>query len=573
MKIFLGILVFFLTFGWLVTLVSAVGLFYTGTALVSIIVSLLLTMLFLPKISQNNTLRSDKLFYLVIVISFLISFFVCHFATPTVFGGRDQGSIATAAISLSKDHSLIIQNPLAQDLIKKYGPGKALNFPGFDYSRNGTLISRFPAGYTAYLASAYNLADLKGIQYANFIPLFLFLIIFWLILKVFFDKKITLLGFLLAATFFPFLWFAKYTLTEIYMLFLVWAGILFLLYHIKQNNNFYLWISLAFFALSALTRIEGIVFFFLAAIYVLAFQRKKSLSIPKNFYKNLLISSLLLLIIYFYLNFPALLDSVKNIVKAYLPNSAKGSAPSVNTYSYLGRIFSLYNILPFLIFGLAGIIWLGAKFKKNWTKPEFLIIFITFPSFLYLLSPMITLDEPWLLRRFVFAVFPALLLYSIYFMNKFFYHRIFLYITLAALVVANGAISLRFLTLSENTTLLPQIEKISQKFGPNDLVLIDRLATGSGFSLASEPMSSLYGKNAVYFFNADDLKYINQDRYRNIYLIAPPSDENLWYAGLIKSSPIGAQIITNNFLEPSEKKWSLAQNVTSETLAVIWKIK
>jgi hypothetical protein len=229
MRVFLGILIFFLACGWLVLLISATGLFYIGTVVLSILASAVLTFLYLPKISQSIDLKTRKWLYFVIIISLLVSLATCYFATPTIFGGRDQGSIATAAISLAKNHNLKIQNPVAQDLFRKYGPGKALNFPGFDYEKDGTLVSRFPVAYTAYLASAYNLAGLKGIQYANFIPLFLFLVIFWLILKEFFDEKISFIGFLLAATFFPFLWFAKYTLTEIYMLFLVWAGILFLI--------------------------------------------------------------------------------------------------------------------------------------------------------------------------------------------------------------------------------------------------------------------------------------------------------------------------------------------------------
>ena len=47
---------------------------------------------------------------------------------------------------------------------------------------------------------------------------------------------------------------------------------------------------------------------------------------------------------------------------------------------------------------------------------------------------MITLDEPWFLRRFVFAVFPALIFYTIYILQKFFRHKIFLYFVLVVLI-------------------------------------------------------------------------------------------------------------------------------------------
>jgi hypothetical protein len=180
------------------------------------------------------------------------------------------------------------------------------------------------------------------------------------------------------------------------------------------------------------------------------------------------------------------------------------------------------------------------------------------------------------LRRFVFAVFPALIFYSIYTLQKFFYHKIFLYFVLVVLIAANAVVSWRFFTTSENKDLLPQIEKLSQEFGADDLVLVDRMATGSGFSLASEPLRTIYGKQAVYFFNADDLKFVSQDRYKNIYLLAPmmSDEQNPWYADIVAGkSPASAQIITNNFLQSPDKPWALAQNVESKELVTVWKVK
>ena len=120
---------------------------------------------------------------------------------------------------------------------------------------------------------------------------------------------------------------------------------------------------------------------------------------------------------------------------------------------------------------------------------------------------------------------------------------------------------------------MPQIEKIAEKFGPNDLILVDRMATGSGFSLLSDPMTSLFGKKAVYFFNADDLKYIDQNGYENIFILGPVAEEKTWYTDLVKSRTFDVIEIDNNFLEPSEKKWGLAQNIESKTISIIWKIK
>jgi len=563
---------------------------------------------------SNYKFQITKLSF-VLFIAFTASFTTCYLATPTVFGGRDQGAIATAAINLAKYKSFTYKTPVSEDLFQKYGPGKALNYPGFDYTKDGKMISRFPIGYTSYLAGAYALFGLKGIQFANFLPLFLFFILFWLTLRQFFSEKISFLGFLLAATFFPFLWFAKYTLTEIFTLFLIWTGIYFLLkfqgstLKSEKVEPFYLYISLAVFGLSALARIEGIVFYLLAVIYSLFLLSSRALRLcsgqtpsrdlralanskplPANADSSprsdatselsrndkmktlLIIFTLFLLILYGSLNFPALLDSAKNIAKVFLPNSTKDSAPSINLYSHLARVFFNYNILIYLILGLVGIGWLVKNAKQNWTKPQFLVIFILFPSFFYLISPLVSLDDPWLFRRYVFAVFPALIFYSIYFLNRYNKNKMLINAIFAALIISNLLITSQYVTYSENKNLLPQVESLSKKFGDNDLILVDRLASGSGWSLISEPLSALYNKQAVYFFNAEDLKHIKKDNYKNIYLIAPLDGKQTWHNNLNKEL-VSLILISNNYLKESSRFFSLSQNVDATTTNGIWKIR
>ena len=186
---------------------------------------------------------------------------------------------------------------------------------------------------------------------------------------------------------------------------------------------------------------------------------------------------------------------------------------------------------------------------------------------------MISLDDPWMLRRFAFAAFPALIFYSIYFLNRFFHNKKLLYCAFLTLAAANAFLSCAFITRPENKELLPQIEKISERFGSRDLVLVDRMATDSGWSLMSEPLSSIYGKNAVYFFNADDLETIDQSRYEHIYLIAPPAERKSWYYNLIAKKSFDTVTIENNYYEPSKGFLDLAMNIKSTSLAGIWKIK
>lgn len=515
----------------------------------------------------------------MLLISFSASFATCYFATPTIFGGRDQGAIATAAINLTKYKSFQFSTPFSKDLFQKYGPGKALNFPGFDYTKRGKLSSRFPKAYIIYLALLYSLFGLTGIQYANFIPLFLFFVFFWLTLCKFFDNKTSFFGFFIVVTFFPFLWFAKYTLTEIFMLFLIWMGIYFLITFrhptSKELDARHLKISLFLFALSAIVRIEGIVFFFLALVYIHQLNKKKIITLLPNFKKYYLGLIFFLLCAYIYLNYSTLLDSFKNIAKTFLPASTKDSLPSPRLYFHLVRVFIAYNILIHLILGFLGIGRLVKNIRVNWAKSEFIPIFILFPSFFYLVYPAISPDDPWLLRRFVFAVFPLLIFYSIYFLNQRPRKKVLTYAIFSLIIASNLLITSRYLTYSENKNLLLQVEKISQKFNDRDLILVDRLVSGSGWSLISDPLFTLYQKQAVYFFNADDLNYLKKDKYKNIYLIAPLASKEAWYTDLIKKSStelLETTFITNNFLLPSGK-YIPALKTESKTAVGIWKIQ
>jgi len=230
-KLFLGLALFFLFFGIIVLIFSVVGLFYRQTVILSTIISIFLSAYIcykLPKTPELDT-RKEKIFFaLTLLVALMASFFSGYFTTPTVFGGRDQGALSTAAIELSDHHRYPFQTPLSQDLFKKYGPGKALNYPGFDYRSDGQLETRFPKGYVAYLGSAYSLFGLAGIKWANAPLLFIFLVLIFLILSAFMNSPTAFGGFLVAVSFAGFSWFSKYTLTETHMLAILWFAVYFL---------------------------------------------------------------------------------------------------------------------------------------------------------------------------------------------------------------------------------------------------------------------------------------------------------------------------------------------------------
>ena len=89
------------------------------------------------------------------------------FTTPTIFTGRDQGSISEAAAHLAQNHQITFTTSASEEFFRLYGPGKAENFPGFYYTDDGKLSTQFPLPYTAWLAMLYGVFGVTGFVFAN----------------------------------------------------------------------------------------------------------------------------------------------------------------------------------------------------------------------------------------------------------------------------------------------------------------------------------------------------------------------------------------------------------------------
>jgi hypothetical protein len=213
------------------------------------------------------------------------------------------------------------------------------------------------------------------------------------------------------------------------------------------------------------------------------------------------------------------LSSLKGLVHSFSFESA--SLGTIPTLIYLGKIFNYYGILIFLIIEVLGLLYFLRK--KNYS---ILVPFIlTIPLLIYIVHPGISPDHPWMLRRFSFAIIPMGIFYTALLINQLFAKKIY-FLTLSALFVATSLIfSLSLMNFSENKQLLAQTKSLSENFSDTDLVLIDQLASGDGWSMISAPMNFLYGKQTAYFFNPSDLDKINTKKFTNVYLIIP--DESL----------------------------------------------
>jgi hypothetical protein len=566
-QIFLFKALFWVGAAWIGFAAALGGFFYAPLLWVLIFIfGIYLTYYFIFK-CQYSIIFSREMLIISALSLFAIVLF-SFFSTPTIFSGRDQGAISEAAVRLVQNHTFEFSTPVSTEFFKIYGPGRALNFPGFYYTSQGNLTTQFPLVYTVWLALFYSLFGITGFIIANAILLLIFLISFFLLIRLFLDFKYALPTFFFAITSFAFMWFLKFTLTENMALPLLWLLILALMLFLKSSRKLHYFIFIASAMLLFFTRIEGVAFLAVSVIII---------SLNKNARKFIMektVSRFFLPIIFFVIIFIANifrdLSFYREIAKAllspfmspqvrYLDVLENSALPAF----YIDKVFLIYGLFGFFAIGFISICF------YIWKKELYKLIpfFIVLPTFIYFLDPHITSDHPWMLRRFMFSLLPAGIFYAGLLIGKGLENKkkksivIFSGIFAILLIAANLPAFLNYLTFSENKNLNNQVKLLADDFYSHDLILIDRETTTDGWSMISGPLSFLYGKNSAYFFNTNDLSKLDLGKFNNVYLIAPNKQVSYYL-----NSTIGNQLTLKSAYHFSFSKLNMQQNANKAIL-------
>jgi len=474
---------------------------------------------------------------------------------------------------------------------------QAYNFPGFYYTQDGNLITQFPIAYIAYLAIFYSFAGVFGFTLANGILIYFFLLAFYLTIEklsaqtfpplpqgegrgegesksfpLSFKARVNyfkILSIAIITISFCLMWFSKFTLTENMAAPLLWIGIFSALLLVKPekkiNRTNILILFFLSFGLLIFTRIEGLAFFIFASAALLL-----NKSARKYFQKNwlkIILFFLLPLILIFIWNFLVDIYFYKSILKAALSNFTQSASDDITASNNLLSILNLFKI--FWIYGLLIPLILGATciayFIKKKNFSDLIPFLIILPSLLYIINPQITPDHPWMLRRFAFSVIPAFTLYSLLLIELLLKKKRFISSGLAFsfLIFFSAIPFFKFLTFIPGENLFEETKKLSQNFSAQDLALVDQLASGDKYSMLADPLNSVFSKNAVYFFNPQDLSKIDLTKYERVYLIAPAAKENYYHQtlGKEKLNLVQNYSITSNTLQ-SDSPFNLPQKGT-----------
>ncbi len=527
--------------------------------------------------TQKRKFQKNKLnkYNLIILILFLLFLFYLLSFPPTLFSGRDEGSISEAAIRLSQNHQIKFSTPLSNQLYKTSSLPKklehclaknnnylfrhlhiknqycywitttsALNFPGFYYTSDEKLVTQFPLVYTSWLAGFYTIFNLEGLALANFILslifIFSFLKTYRLLLKsIAYSQKNTFwnwlpLFFLLFS--FPVLWFARFTLTENMTWALLWLGIWQLLKFISQKKIESFLIANLSFGLLIFTRIEGIILFFLSFIIIFLFSKKEKKK--KQFYKMFLFFYAIFIFIVGIFTFIKNWAYYKNILKALFKKSSSFHFTEVSFWKFL-NIYFHYGILLFILIAFIFLIIFIVQNKITkqliiQNKILFIPVIIVAPLFYYLINPHISSNCPWCLRRLIWGVFPLSMLYS--FLGLFFLERKYKNLHLGKMILLILFIVNIYTLKNIYITSLKQnwknLSLIAPHFQSDDLILIDRLSFGNGWLMPTGPLNLIYNLQTVYFFNPNDYNVINHNNFSHIYIMTPKDKVKFWKKNL-----------------------------------------
>jgi len=598
---------FWITTSFIVLFFSFIGIFNIYSIILAILVSLVIPIQFYRQGELKIERIHSKNFKLLIFIIFILGVYLSISTTPTIFGGRDEGSYSNAAIMMVNDGHRSHDSNLIKNFSDIYGESKALNFPGFQYNSENRLESQFLPGYSNWLAIFYQLFKLNGLKFANLLPFMTFLLSFYLIIvevfplikknsfesnklsdKGFFRKywlKLTQaeqsawIGTIFLMTFMPLLVFYKLTLSEIYFASLAWFSTYLLIRYLKDKRFLKFKVLFIPLLLMLFIRVETVAIIF-ALLLIMIGKDFSHLKQARYQFFFALSGFMLLIIVWlepnFFINAAKGISEISGLNANAIPESRESTLmgkmiPDDWKNFYVIKIWFTYGLLPFFMMsGTFLLLFFKSVFKNRKFGDKNALIIIPFllfsPTLIYLIDSNISLDHPWMLRRLIFSIVPIIFLYSTFFLFYLKQENRLLYRMLTAFVIVSNITLIstplvNFINFSQNQGLLKQTEEISKLFGENDLVLLSQKSSGSGWSMLAEPMRNIFSKQAVYFFNAKNYAELNHDDFDNIFLIST-EEESFLYEN-IKKEKIGKRIIENTIINPSRNP--LAKTTISKT--------
>lgn len=423
------------------------------------------------RLIKNDIKLIPRLSLAVISVIILVSLILIFFPHDS-FGGGDGGTFSGLATILSKYHSFSVQSYLYKAPLLYGSPSEQT----FNLSR---------PTYIVWLAVQKVFFGVGWMFRSNAILIFMGLCSLFLVSSLITKRSLAFVTVLLFSTCMPFLWFMRETLTENMAFFLLWFLILSLFLFIKTKKNYFLVGMFLSSWLFAFTRNEGLfiqipVLIILIAILLI----RKIIPIKKIVYISIIYISLIVLSFFINNSLSPLNENqeISAAITGFTQQLPKSNLIRLGDKlpSFIFQMASKQN-LSLVLYSFIIVIILIIISKNKIVKDKILylcLLGIISVEFLKLIKPYVTLEQPWMYRRYLYAIIPFGYLGLSILLNEFARKKL-LGILFCAFLVINITLSGRIITPKDNWLITEKIERLTQDISTNDFVIIDGYVLGN----------------------------------------------------------------------------------------------
>lgn len=506
--------------------------------------SFVLTLFFFFRVRRDINLL-PKLTLPVVFIIFFVSTILFLFPHD-IFGGADEAMYVNYAVHLSQSASLEF-------------PSNLSNLP----EKLIEAVKPTPPGYVVFLALQNVFFGTQGLLHANVILIILGLSSFFLVSSIITGRVGGVVSILLYSSSMPFLWFSRETMSENLSFFLLWTLILFLFLSLKTKRLLYIGGVMLCSWLFGITRIEGFLLQYILLLVIpgsLFFRhvtQAKKIILVVIFFLFVTLSNLSIVHFTFgsYINEaitsvvyqikrsvastftqkPVINDAITDTVM----NMKKETTLYDRIYVFFAQMLIKYNffLAIYCIFVIAA--WLTIRIKRPYPFRAYfmIILLIIIPEYYKLVSPGIAIFEPWLYRRYVYALLPFGYLSLFLLINQHRNKKIFTLI-LSCLLIINIMLSGQILFLKNNWLLVDKMEEITKEVSKNDFVMIQSWDIGDyhpgSFLVVNKGIRSSFTNQIRPSQLLPDEKTFNGVSYNKIYLLS--TNEKDTYSSFVVTS-------------------------------------
>lgn len=474
--LFFGSAIFVLTFLTQALFLTWLNQFRIEYLLICLPTSGLLTIVFFSLIKRNIKLLPHLnigVFAVVLLVSLVLIFF-----PHDSLGGRDEGNYAGQAVMLSKYHSISV-------------PSYLLKTPlAYGSTSQSIIFNQTTPTYVVWLATQKVFFGIEWMLRSNVVFVGLGLCSLFLVSTLITKRSLAFVTVLLFSTCMPFLWFARETMTENIAFFLLWFLILSLFLFIKTKQKYFLIGLFLSSWLFAFTRNEGLFIQIPVLIVLITTLFFRKVTSKKNILFISIVYVCLISMSFLVTNNLNPLSENTNITVTLTQLIPKASS---DNYLRLGerlpaftfQMFSKQN-LSLAIYSFIFVMILIISRRKDVVKDKILyigLLGIISVEFLKIINPSATPEQPWMYRRYLYALLPLGYLSLSILLNTFVKQKL-LIVILCAFLATNIVLSSRIITLKNNWSISGKIEEVTRSITTDDFVIIDGYAIGNYYPLA-----------------------------------------------------------------------------------------